>query len=259
MASQVEQIGECTLYRGDCLDIISDLEAVDHVICDPPYEKHMHENKEKKLKRTDGGSVGRSANFQDIEGIREAVTDAMAGVAKGWLLVFCTSEGVAPWRDAIEAAKARYKRACVWVKPDAMPQFNGQGPALGHEMFVTAWCGKGHAKWNGGGRSGVFRHNKNSGGEHAHPTQKPVPLMSELVELFTMSGQSILDPFMGSGTTGVACVNLNRKFIGIELDQKYFDIACQRIEDAVSRPRFDLPEPVKAKQESFILSTQETG
>lgn len=61
----------------------------------------------------------------------------------------------------------------------------------------------------------------------------------------------ILDCFMGSGTTGVACVNLNRKFIGIELDQKYFDIACKRIEDAVSRPRLDLPEPVKATQDKM--------
>ncbi len=146
------------------------------------------------------------------------------------MLAFCTSEGVAKWRDSIEATGMKYKRACVWVKPDAAPQFNGQGPALGHEMIVTAWNGKGHSKWNGGGRRGVFTHNTNQPDrDGTHPTEKPLPLMMELIHLFTNPGDTVLDPFMGSATTGLACMKLGRKFIGIEKDDKFFDLAYRRI------------------------------
>jgi adenine-specific DNA-methyltransferase len=86
-----------------------------------------------------------------------------------------------------------------------------------------------------------------------HPTQKPISMMTHIVETSTRAGGSILDPFMGSGTTGVACVQLGRKFIGIELEPKYFDIACRRISDELKRPRLDLGEPVaKPVQEALI-------
>jgi len=67
-----------------------------------------------------------------------------------------------------------------------------------------------------------------------HPTQKPVGVFRWIIEHYTDAWQIVLDPFMGSGTTGVACGNLRRKFIGIELDPGYFDIACKRIEDAMT-------------------------
>jgi len=90
------------------------------------------------------------------------------------------------------------------------------------------------------------RCNKNHGKQH--PTQKPVALMEWCLS-FLPDAETILDPFMGSGTTGVACVNLGRKFIGIEKEPEYFDIACQRIQDAMDQPRlFDepMPEPEQA-------------
>lgn len=83
-----------------------------------------------------------------------------------------------------------------------------------------------------------------------HPTSKPVGLMRDLIEV--TGGQTILDPFMGSGTTGVACAKLGRKFIGIELDPGYFDIACKRIEEAYRQPDFFVEPPAKAVQEPLI-------
>jgi DNA modification methylase len=80
-----------------------------------------------------------------------------------------------------------------------------------------------------------------------HPTQKPVTVMKWCLGFFP-DAQTILDPFMGAGTTGVAAVNLGRKFIGIELDQKYFDISCRRISDALDRPDFFIEKPLPLKQ-----------
>lgn len=88
--------------------------------------------------------------------------------------------------------------------------------------------------------------------DRKHPNEKPVAMVEAFVGWHTEAGQSVCDPFMGSGTTGVACVNLGRKFIGIELDLKYFDIACRRIDDAYKQPRlFDEPAP-PMEQEALL-------
>jgi site-specific DNA-methyltransferase (adenine-specific) len=76
--------------------------------------------------------------------------------------------------------------------------------------------------------------------------------MREMVVLFSNPGETVLDPFMGSGTTGVACARIGRRFIGCELDSKYFDIACRRIEQAYKQPDFFVERPKKIKQEGFI-------
>lgn len=238
-----------TLYLGDCREVIGDLDTVDAVLTDPPYETHMHVAKAGAHGiRADGYASPAAVDFSSIDGLRETVTPLLISRCAGWFIAFCTPEGVAPWRDAIEAAGARYKRACIWSKPDAAPQFNGQGPAMGAEMFVTAWCGPSYSRWNGGGRRNVFSHLTNqSTREGTHPTEKPLSLMSEIEWLFTNPSDTILDPFMGSGTTGVAAVKLGRQFIGIETDPKYFTVACRRITEALKQPDMFIehPKPVQ--------------
>ncbi len=83
-----------------------------------------------------------------------------------------------------------------------------------------------------------------------HPTQKPVEVMKWCLG-FVADAKTILDPFMGSGTTGVAAVKLGRKFIGIEIEPKYFDIACRRISEALKQPDMFIERPAPAKQEAF--------
>ena len=250
---RVEHVGDATLYLGDCREILPTLGKVDAVVTDPPYEEDMHKAKAgARGIRTDGYASPKPLDFGAITNLRDEVTPLMASLCDGWLLVFCTPEGVALWRDQIELC-ARYKRACTWVKPDAAPQFNGQGPAMGAEMIVTAWCGSGHSRWNGGGRRGVFTHLTNSSDrEGTHPTEKPIGLMRELLGLFTDHHNTILDPFMGSGTTGVACAKLGRKFIGIEIEPKYFGIACKRIEEAYKQGDFFVERPKPPKQEAML-------
>lgn len=228
-----------TLYRGDALKIIPQLKHIDHCFGDPPYEERMHKAKggTRKL-RTDGGKALRGLDFSSIEGLREPLIPMVKKICDGWFLMFCTPEGIAPWRDAIEAGGMRYKRACFWEKPDSAPQFNGQGPAYGVEPFVTAWCAKGVSRWNGGGKRNLWTANTNNPDrEGSEPTEKPINLMMQLIKDFTKPGDVILDPFMGTGTTIIAALACGRKAIGIEKDARRFKLALARIRSSFTMGR----------------------
>jgi site-specific DNA-methyltransferase (adenine-specific) len=250
-----ETIGDCTLYLGDCFEVMPILDKVDHIITDPPYEQSLHDSKNSASApvRLDGGPALQGLNFNGIDHIRQSIVDISYPACDGWFIAFCTIEGVARWADVINPSPMKYKRACLWIKPDSTPQLNGQCPAQGAECFVTAWCGKGHSKWNAGGKRGVYTHLTNSRERHGvHPTEKPIKLMSEILKDFTNQNETIHDPFMGSGTTGVACAKMGRKFIGTELDENYFDIACKRIEEAYKQPDLFIEPQKKIEQDTFV-------
>jgi site-specific DNA-methyltransferase (adenine-specific) len=238
-----EVIGNATLYLGDCLEILPTLTKVDAVITDPPFEAEAH-TLQRRINR--GATRMGPGDFVTEEPLdfapideqtREAVSAKAVPMCAGWFLAFCQAEAVALWRGSLERAGATYKRSCVWIKRDGMPQYSGDRPGMGYESIVAAWCGDGKSKWNGGGRHGVFDVPKGEPIRWGHPTQKPERLMRDLVGLFTNEGETILDPFSGSGSTGVAATSLQRKFIGIEIEPKYFDIACERITNAQRQQR----------------------
>jgi len=250
-----EVIGDCTLYLGDCLEVMPTLGRVDAVVTDPPYEQSLHNSKNslRGPARVDSGPDLKGLDFDGIDTIRRRVIELSYPICSGWFIAFCTIEGVSKWADEINLSPMKYKRGCLWIKPDSTPQLNGQCPAQGAECFVTAWCGDGHSKWNAGGKRGVYTHCTNQPDRTGlHPTEKPIPLMRDLLKDFTNQNETILDPFMGSGTTGVACVKLGRKFIGIELDEKYFDLSCRRIEEAYKQPDLFIASPVKFIQDKII-------
>lgn len=252
-----ERIGGQRLILGDCLNVMPMLDAFDHVISDPPYEQSMHDLHSKaKFRRTDGGSARQHFDFQGIDELRPDLISWIGENCNGWFLAFCTAEGVAKWREAIILANtSKFKTTCAWIKPDCAPKFNGQGPAVGYEPFVTVWAGKGHAKWNAGGKRGIYKHNVNPPDRQGgHPTEKPWRLFVEILNDFTNHEQSVLDPFMGSGTTLVACEKLGRLGTGIELDPDYFDIACKRVEEATrQQDLFVAPPKPQPIQEGFDL------
>lgn len=249
MSGRVEHLAEgVTLYLSDCRETLPALGKVGHVITDPPYEDELH-NAMGRIVRTDGREMVQTLGFDGINASRESIAKVLVEAASGWAIVFCLAEGVRAWRDVMQPAGAKWDTTLFWVKPDASPRFNGQGAARGAECAVTAWCGKGHRRWNGGGRRGVFTYCVNTGRQGEHPTEKPVPLMADLVTLYSNAGETVCDPFMGSGTTGVAAVKYGRRFIGIEQDQRWFDLSCRRIEDALRRPDlFSQPEPQAVQQ-----------
>lgn len=231
------------LHLGDCLSFMRAMpdNSVDLGLTDPPYESHMHLAKageKARQMRTDGHAELRPVDFTHVGDIRQIVAGELTRICRGWVLVFCTPEGIAPWRDAFEAAGARYKRACFWVKPDSAPQFNGQGPAFAVEAFVAVWCGAGKSRWNGGGRrnwwlcptNGPWRDGR-------HPTEKPHVLMADLVTHFSAPDDLVFDPFAGSGSTGVGALAAGRRFLGCENLSHWHEVAIERLSATVQRER----------------------
>lgn len=221
-----------TLYHGDCLALLPLIGRVDHVITDPPYEAEAHTKARRCAKR--GGIVEEyQIDFGQIdEETRDAVSDRFAALAARWVLVFCQVEAVGRWRETLERSGLRWIRGQVWVKPDSTPQFTGDRPAQGFECIATAHA-QGRSRWNGGGRRGVYDHCVNDFGRltggRPHPTQKPLALMRELVRLFTDPGDVILDPFAGSGTTGLAARIEGRRAIMIEREERYCEVIAKRL------------------------------
>ena len=219
------------VIHGDCLAELGHVGEVDHTISDPPFEAEAH-TQQRRVKREGGVMEIEALSFPAITSLeRSEVSKAIAKITKRWAIVFSQVEAVMEWqRELTASGELSPRRIGVWVKPDAMPQFSGDRPGMGYESIVFTHR-KGRSTWNGGGRVAVFTHNKNTpGGAHHHETQKPLPLMLELVELFTDPGDLVLDPFCGSGTTGVACIRLGRRFIGIEKDATYAAVARERLE-----------------------------
>lgn len=239
------------LYCGDCLEVLPTLGTVDHVIGDPPYEDELHAAIG-CIRRNDGQKMIEDLGFAGVNAGRHDIANACVEASAGWVILFTLAEGVRAWRDVLQTSGAKWDTTCFWIKPDSAPRFNGQGAARGAECFITCWAGTGYRSWNGGGKRGVYTHPVNTGRQGEHPTEKPVPLMAEIIADFTRPGQLICDPFCGSGTTGIAAVKLGRRFVGIEQDKRWFDLSCRRIEAALKEPDMFIEPPKPLKQEAFI-------
>jgi DNA modification methylase len=232
-APRVEQIGDCQLWLGDCREVLPTLGKVDAVVTDPPY------------------------------GIGVAQRSQVHGGTKSpkWRNAKPVHYGIGTWDDQpvdpslIQQIRAQSEYQIIfggnfydlpatscWLVWDKETNGNLADCEL-------AWTNLPRAVrrikylWNGFARA-----NNEPRGDH--PTQKPLGVIQWCLEQVP-DAHTILDPFMGSGTTGVACVKLGRKFIGIEIEERYFDIACRRIEAATKEPRLPLPEP-KMKQGALI-------
>jgi site-specific DNA-methyltransferase (adenine-specific) len=241
-----------TLYLGDCLAVLPTLDDIAHVIGDPPYEDELHKAIG-RIRRNDGREMIQSLGFDGVNSSRAEIAELCVNVSNGWVILFTLAEGVRAWRDDLQAAGAKWDTTLAWIKPDACPRFNGQGAARGFENAVTCWAGEGYRSWNSGGKRGIYTHCVNVGRQGEHPTEKPLTLMSEIISDFTKPGQTICDPFCGSGSTGVAAVKLGRKFVGIERDEKWFDLSCRRISEALKQPDFFVEPAKPAKQEAFEI------
>lgn len=207
--------------------------SLDHVITDPPYSKHVH------------GNIVRNSATDDLgfdhlsNGQRQEVAKEFARLCKRWCIVFTDHESSHLWREDLVASGMRYIRTGVWIRGNTMPQKSGDRPAVGHECIVICHGQGERLRWNGGGHPAVWRANIVKGKQRLHTAQKPIEVIRDLVLRFTDEGDLVADPYAGVGTTGRACKNYGRKFIGWEADEGYSLTAKALIDEA---PRIVVPE-----------------
>lgn len=235
---QVERIGDATLYCGDCLEILPTLGEVDAVVTDPPYSERTHTGYDASSAGHRGFGNDGSARSElgygalSVDDVKR-LAEQFAAMTRGWVVWMCDHVLAGPIQDELEA-QGRYVFAPLpFYAPGSRTRLGGDGPASWTIWIVVSRTAR-QVRWGtlpGGYQAGPgWRDRQHMGG-------KPIHLMDRIVGDYTRPGNVALDPFMGSGTTGVACANLGRKFIGIEIEQKYFDIACERIDAAYAQGR----------------------
>jgi DNA modification methylase len=231
--SRIETLAEgVTLYLGDCREILPTLPKVDAVVTDPPYGTHN------------------SSSWNGKHGDCSIINDETVTVRDKALLLakFDRALVFGSWRSRRPAAT---RQLLIWEKGGhcGMGDLTIPWKPNTEEIYILG------SGFKGSRDSGVLHiiADRECNGvvrERDHPTEKPLELMRALIR---KCPGTILDPFMGSGTTGVAAVKLGRKFIGIEIEPKYFDIACRRISEALKQPDMFIESPKPAKQEAFEL------
>lgn len=223
--SRVEHIGNATLYLGDCREILPTLGRADAVVTDPPYG--INAARDRKSQKH---------GWRDYE-------------AAGW-------DKERPTADLIQLVLQSGKHAIIWggnyftdiLSPTSKWLAWDKGQTdFSLADFELAWC-----SFPGAARRMTFSRSKAMQDGKEHPTQKPVEVMRWCLGHLPPKSEAIIDPFMGSGTTGVAATDMGRRFFGIEVEQYFFDIACRRIEAALRQPRL-FAEPEKRQTEQVGL------
>lgn len=248
------------LYLADCLDVMKDMEAgcVDMIFTDPPYG-HNNNNNGDLISRWEAalgkGDYVPEVNNRPIanDGIEanelfKKALPLMYQVLQGGCCCCCCGGGGGPdpqfarwslWMDEI----FEYKQMVIW---DKGPMGMGWHYRRSYETVLVCQVPGAACRWYDETKKveNIIRPGKFSKIlplSDQHPTEKPVGLGAYFINLHSLPGHTILDPFMGSGTTGVACMQLGRRFIGVEIDEKYFDIAAKRIARAAAQdPLFTL-------------------
>ena len=228
---RVEHLAEgVSLYLGDCREILPTLGKVDAVVTDPPYGL-LGADTEKNSYST----------FSDepliVEALVKAVIDGIDYdrfvMTPGQKMMFRYPEPTAVGVFYYPAGTG----SCSWGFVGWQPIFY-----YGKDPFLQ----------DGRGRASNSFYATDSAEKNGHPCPKPINQWTKLVRRVSREKELIADPFMGSGTTGVACVKTGRKFIGIEIEPKYFDIACRRIQAALDAPDMFVEPPKPAKQEAML-------
>lgn len=260
--------GSVKLFCGDCREVLPRLDIVDHVLTDPPYARDVYQRLQSPKTHKGSGTPARmlgkfgppamgnkarasieklaAGAIGSIDEMLSEVALEIARMTRRWALVFSDAESIHNWRFQLESAGMRYVRTGAWFKPDPMPQFSGDRPAVGFEP-CTICHAQGPMRWNGGGAAATWTYGTVKKDRPDHPCPKPLGLMRELVYLFTDPDELILDPFVGSGTTLIAAKQLGRRAIGIEIDEKFAEVAARRLEETAKQQTLEF----KAEQQEM--------
>ena len=217
------------LYCDDCLNIMKQIEneSIDLIVTDPPYLIKYKTNRRKNKDHDFCSEILNDDNEQlIIDYIRECYRILKNNTA---MYMFCNCDKVDFFKQELENAGFKIKNMIIWVKNnwtagDLKAQF-------GKQYEIIFLVNKGRKCFNGKRITDVWMFDRISGKKQLHQNQKPVDLLKQCILKHSDENDIIFDGFMGSGSTGVACIETNRKFIGVELDKKYFEIAKERIEE----------------------------
>jgi len=238
-------IGEAEVYNGEALSSLKKLEdcSVDAILTDPPYSsggitlsqkqratsaKYQSSDAKKKFPDFSGDSRDqRSFVIWATLWLAECYRIAKPGSV---CMVFTDWRQLPTMSDALQAGGWQWRRIVVWDKPTARPS---KGEFKNQCEYVLVGSKDKFAPVHERCLPGVFRQSIVSGQRRRHMTEKPVPLLRDLLEI-TPEGGTVLDPFMGSASTGQACFETGRKFIGMEMSNDYFEVACDRLKQLAS-------------------------
>jgi DNA modification methylase len=252
MTSRIEQLAEgVTLYLGDAREILPSITLADVIVTDPPYlvsKGGFASNLQ--LEGGFGGWMKDYGNQGDIVtcdiGFGDWLPLAHAALRDNAQAYFMTNgRNIKAMQAAAEAAGFRLHTVLVWDKRTALPNKYYQNVT---EFALFMFKGKAFTISDPASKNLVSIFQRD---ESDHPTEKPVSLMEFWIGNSSHVGETVLDPFMGSGSTGVAAAKLGRRFIGIELEPKYFDVSCRRISGALRQPDFFVEQPKPIERETF--------
>lgn len=255
---RIERIGDATLILGDCLEVMATLDPVDALISDPPYGNSNHDGDWNARLNEHRGIANKPIANDDTDSMRSVMDQMLTlcvpllGKKVSACCCFCGGGGgprpVFAWlAERMDREGLQFFHSVVWDK---------KNPGLGqryrrqHEMLMVAHRSGSRIRWNETVGTVANIISMMPPRDRAHPNEKPVELMQRIVDVHSLHGDVVLDPFMGSGTTGVACAKLGRKFIGIEIDEGYFEIACRRIEEAYRQPDLFVAPPSNQSEPS---------
>jgi hypothetical protein len=227
--SRVEHIGRATLYLGRCEDVLPTLGKPDHIITDPPYGEGTHAQHDARSQRASDGSNRKTLGYEALS-VDDAVSVAklLHASSDGWVCWFTNFDLSAPVQKALADCGRTVFPPLPYYHAGRSVRLAGDGPCSWTDWIVVART-KALKTW-GTLRGGYIA---NEGwNDKERMGGKPTRLMRLMVTDYSRAGETVCDPFMGAGTTGVACMLEGRNFIGVEVDPAAFQIACERIDKA---------------------------
>ena len=255
---RVERIGNATLYLGDCLEVMASLPAssIDMIWTDPPYGHNNHDGDFNARLNEHRGIEGKPIANDDQDGMRRVVDGMLTQAARVLnedccCCCCCGGGGPKPtfaWvANRMDRDGMSFFHSVIWdkKKPGIGWRYRRQ-----HEMVMVSHREGGTLRWQDEQKAVRNIYSQMPPRDRVHPNEKPVEMVAHFINNHTYPGDVVCDPFMGSGTTGVAAMRMGRKFIGIELDPGHFETAVRRIESAITGDMF-IERPKPAVQESF--------
>ena len=265
MIRRKEIIGNQTLILGDCLEVMAEMTdgSFDMIWTDPPYGHSNHDGdlnarlndhreiKSKPIANDDADGMRRVVDGMLVEAARVLSPDCCC------CCCCCCGGGPKPtfaWvADRMDRDGLSFFHSVIWDK---------KNPGLGwryrrqHEMVMVAHRAGGKLLWADDKVAARNIYSLMPPRERDHPNEKPVEMVAHFISLHSVKGQTILDPFMGSGTTLVACQRMGRAGTGIEIDKDYWEIACRRVEEACRQPDFFVQPPAPAPEQAKLWSEE---